>query len=88
MAIACLYDGHEALFHRWADVDNYAICVKTFMRQEDIFSLRYHLEETGVLPNTADLKIVHTVKAIIEFPDGSVAMVDPQKIKFCRGEAT
>lgn len=71
-----------ALFHKWIDRENETLKLNVFRGVEYVNRVLKEYHEKHVIPNDAELiKCKHTF-ALVEYDDGTVAEVDPQRIIF------
>ena len=80
----CYVDGKKALFHRWAEQDKETIKFNAFHPNAVCYINRVlkEYETRHIIPTDCDvIKTTKTV-AIIEYEDGSVAEVEPCRVKF------
>lgn len=79
----CMVDGKQALFHRWMERDvvyyEYDPNTPDIMMQD---TYKAFIEDHIIPRGFCTLKKVREEAAIIEFRDGNVSVVSPDKIKF------
>jgi hypothetical protein len=82
----CLVDGKPAMFHRWVEEDSAMLRINAFMRDEqrDIYYRRF--KDTGLCGPEGSIEKLRTTQALIEWPDGSVARVKPEMVRFIHPE--
>ena len=80
----CYVDGKKAFFHRWAEQDkvNKKLSVNAPHAEYKIQHLLEEYEQRHILPSCCDVIKTTTTVAIIEYEDGSVAEVEPIRVKF------
>jgi hypothetical protein len=78
----CLADGKPATFHTWAGDDKGLLRINAFTRPEEQMRLHQDFHDRGLIPNCCSMEALRTFFAIVEYPDGTVAKVAPEKIKF------
>ena len=78
----CLVDGKPATFHRWVEEDRGILRIDAFVRRENIEQMRQDFQEKHIVPPGATLEKLRAVKALVEWPDGSVSTVDLELITF------
>lgn len=79
----CIVDGKEALFHRWMERDvvyyEYDTNTPDMMMQD---TYKAFTEDHIIARGYCTLKKVREEAAIVEFKDGAVEVVEPNKIRF------
>jgi hypothetical protein len=83
----CEVDGKPAFFHRWCDEDRALLQFKALVRREDAEELRTLFDDRGICPPSAHIETVRYTFALVEFQDGSVKKVDPERVRFMDKEA-
>ena len=78
----CLVDRQVCTFHRWVDRDTSLLHINVFTRMEEREAIHRQFKQTGIVPNCCSADIVRAVFALVEYPDGSVGMVEPALITF------
>ena len=78
----CLVDGKPATFHRWVEEDRGILQINALLREEAIVRVRQEFQERCIVPPGASLEKLHEVKALVEWPDGSVSTVALELITF------
>ena len=78
----CFVDGKKALFHRWADKENLIIQSKAIQNPR---AGRLDLNYYNAFDDSHNLYKLKNIVAIVEYEDGTVAEVEPSKIKFATG---
>lgn len=82
----CLVDGSRAYFHRWMDADEAVITVSAKLDPRSYAKLTrdvsQRLLQSTPLPNCVDAQIVRHTYGLIEYLDGTVEQVKPERIKF------
>lgn len=69
-------------FHRLVEETQFLYKAKLLLRREDEFMLRRKIDATGIVPSTFDVEPFVAIKAIVEFPDGTLRRVDPEQVQF------
>lgn len=77
----CEVGGVAARFHRWVEVEN-ALLRVNYMRPEEQREFVRRFREEGVCGPGGSLEKQRGCHALIEWPDGSVSLVDVHLIKF------
>lgn len=80
----CQVDGRLAIFHRWVDDEKAILKINSFTRRDDpaIELLRQDFLTKHIIPNCCTLDKVKTTRALIEWSDGHVALVDVEFLQF------
>jgi hypothetical protein len=80
----CKADGVTAIFHRWVETNDIYIKLNgTGYRCKDVVErVRKSVQESHVLVGDQDLIQVRTTKALVEYKNGEMHMVDAEKITF------
>ena len=78
----CFVDGKKALFHRWADKEKLIIQSKCIQSPR---AGRIDLNYFNSFDDSHNLYKLKNIVAIVEYEDGTVAEVEPSKIKFATG---
>lgn len=78
----CLVDGKPAIFHRWVEEDKALLRVNSFMKPEGIEERVRRFERLGVCGPECSIEKLRAVKALVEWPDGSVSTVALELITF------
>lgn len=81
----CTVDGKKALFHMWAETENVLLKVNALLPTNTIRALKKEYETNGYITNGFDTEKIKSIQAIVEYEDGTVDMVAPNKIVFCDG---
>ena len=80
---ACIVEGQKALFHRWAEKAIPIAKIDAFLSAEDILKSKRRLDESlPVIPAGANIFMQKSTLAIVEFEDGTVKEVMPDKVQF------
>lgn len=72
----CLVDGRPATFHRWVEEDRGVLQINALLREEAVERVRRDFQEKHIIPPGATLEKLRGVRALVEWPDGSVGTVD------------
>lgn len=78
----CLVDDKPATFHRWVEEDKGVLRVNGFISPTEQDRLIRRFREDGICPQGCSIETLHEIKALIEWPDGSVGMVAPRLVQF------
>ena len=79
----CEVDGKTCTFHRFVEESKLILCGETFVKpiERDVWSRR--LRDDGVYKSPrCTAEVIRTTLALVEFPDGSLAKVDPVEVTF------
>ena len=78
----CLVDGEKAIFHRWVERER-LLLRDTMIRSENAAERVYERYiNTHVVPRGMDIDKLKDTAAIVEFLDGSVKEVKPDRLRF------
>lgn len=78
----CKVEGKYCFFHRWFDEDLGLLQFDAFVKREDAEAMRTLFDDRGICGPSAHIEKVRHTFALIEFTDGSVKKVDPEKVRF------
>ena len=78
----CEVDGKPAYFHRWVDEDKALLKINCFTRPEEQDILVRRFRSEAVLPMGTSAEIIRHALALVEYDDGTVDKVEPEKVKF------
>lgn len=78
----CKVDGKPAIFHRWVDEDKVLLQLGCCMREDDAAKIKAIFEVEGYAPPSANIEKVRCTFALVEYTDGTVCKVEPEKVKF------
>lgn len=78
----CEADGKPAIFHRWVEEDKALLQLESFMTYETAKQIKETFHSEGIAPANADIKVISQTFALVEYEDGTVGKVEPEKIKF------
>lgn len=78
----CEVNGRPAFFHRWVEEDRALLCLDTFTRPEDRFAIADKIRASGVYPAGCHPEVIHETFALVEYQDGTIAMVKPESVRF------
>lgn len=78
----CEVDGEPAFFHRWVDEEQALLHINVFVRDEDAIAIHEKFMRSHVVPHCCSTTTVRNVWALVEFPDGAVRKVAPDKVRF------
>ena len=78
----CEVDGFPAWFHRWVEQDRVLLNVGAFCKPEDAAAINRRFRASGVIPGGGSIDVVRETFALVEYPDGVVATVKPELVRF------
>ena len=78
----CKVDGRPAVFHRWVDEDKVKVQINTLMHRDDAMRIMQDHHDYGFLPANASYVVLRATFALVEYADGTVDKVEPEKVKF------
>lgn len=79
----CLVDGRPATFHRFAVVEKGLLTIDDAnLTDEDVERIRQAFHDAGIIPNCCKVEKLCEVRAVVEYPDGSVGTVPAEWIEF------
>lgn len=79
----CLVDGRPATFHRFAVEEKGLLLIDDAnLTDEDVKRIREAFDKAGIVPNCCQVEKLGEVRAIVEYPDGSVGTVPAEWIEF------
>lgn len=78
----CEADGKPAIFHRWVEEDKALLQMERFMTMEDAEEIKQTFDRCGYAVTGAHIEKVRQTFALVEYVDGTVGKVEPEKIKF------
>lgn len=84
----CEVDGEPALFHAWASQDEGLLKIGVFTTPSEAENINRYFRATGIIPAGCTVEKLGKVRAIIEWPDGSVEIVPAEKVRFTDREAS
>ena len=83
----CEVDGKPALFHRWAEEDKALLRINCFVREDERDLLARRFCGDGIISPGCDTEVIRNTLALVEYPDGTIAKVKPELIRFVGEEA-
>lgn len=79
----CLVDGRPATFHRFAVEEKGLLLIDDAkLSEEEIALIRNAFNVYGIVPNCCKIEKLGEVRAIVEYPDGSVGTAPAEWIHF------
>lgn len=78
----CRIGDMPATFHRWVMEEKALFRIDTFLRLGDQERAVQRFREEGIIPPGCGVEKQSACRALVEWPDGSVSLVDPVHVKF------
>lgn len=78
----CEADGKPAIFHRWVQDDKALLQMLAMVRTVDMREIKRQFDLEGFAPCTTKIEKISQTFALVEYEDGTVGKVEPEKIKF------
>lgn len=78
----CEVDGRPALFHRWVDDDRALLHINTYCNPEEMARINYQFQQDGIIRSGCSTEVIRKTYALVEYPGGTVHLVDPLLITF------
>ena len=78
----CEVDGRPALFHRWVEEDKTLLAFDAFRPFDQQVEIRRRFNSCGTVPNGCHIDIIRDTLALVEYADGTIAKVKPERIRF------
>ena len=78
----CEVDGKPAIFHRWIDEDKVLLQFDVHLDYDNLMAIRSLFDVEGCAPAGTSIEKVRHTFALVEYQDGKVDKVEPEKIKF------
>ena len=78
----CEIGGRKALFHRWVESDKVIIESQMLLKNETIDECIKLYNEKKFLHRGMTAKIIKSFYGLVEYEDGTMEKVDPEKIVF------
>ena len=78
----CEADGRPAFFHRWVQDDKALLQMMRYATQAEAKEIKSDFDLHGYAPYTAQIEKISQTFALVEYADGTVGKVEPEKIKF------
>lgn len=83
----CIVDNNLAIFHRLCDEDKVYVEVQGTYDYDLMNHLIYRAEKEYIIqPPITSINKARTTFAVVEFEDGTIKKVDPEKVKFLDGK--
>lgn len=80
----CKVDGKPAIFHGWAADDRAILRVNVIVPHDECVRLVETFHTEHVATNSCSVEVVRKTSALVEYRDGSVSLVEPEKVQFIR----
>ena len=78
----CEVDGRPATFLRWIEEDRALLIFEHYMKESDAFKSIDLFNEKGIIGPNCSTDVLHTVLALVEYRDGTVGKVSPERLRF------
>lgn len=78
----CEADGKRAFFHRWVEEDKALLQFNVFAKTDYMQQTNRSFKEEGYSPEGTHIEKVRQTFALVEYEDGTVRKVEPEKVKF------
>lgn len=79
----CVVGGRKALFHRWVESDKIFFNIEGFCSKETLERVTRHYKDHDILfDGTTRIDKAKIFYGLVEYEDGTMEKVDPEKIKF------
>lgn len=78
----CEVDGSKAFFHQWVQQENAILVAEHFTRPEDLQRIGKSSLESGIVPKGFKLQTCQHTFALIEYINGEVEKVNPERVRF------
>lgn len=78
----CMVLGVKALFHKWVEREEFILKMRAFLPHTEIEELKREYERGGYIPRGVDAEKIKTLRALVEYEDGTVEEVAPVSIRF------
>lgn len=79
----CEVDGQVCTFHRFIDEDKALLRINCFTRPDERDAMVRYFRQAGAYAATeCSTEIIRVTLALVEYPDGSIGKVDPEKVTF------
>lgn len=78
----CEVDGKPAVFHRWIDEDKVLLQFDFHLDYDNLTAIRSLFDVEGCAPAGTSIEKARHTFALVEYGDGTVGKVDPEKVKF------
>lgn len=78
----CMVDGQRCLFHRFGETSSALIKFNVFLRGDEARRYAQDFRKNLYCPAGSDAEILRNVYALVEYPDGAIGKVEPEKVRF------
>lgn len=78
----CEVNGKPAIFHRWVENDRVIIQINSLCRPGEVKEYIHRYRSECVIPPTCSSDVLRETFALVEYDDGSVCKVEPERVKF------
>lgn len=85
--VPCVVNGVRCKFHRFVEDDRVLMRVSAYRSAEEVKQIQKAFKEQLIIPPANETEILRKTWALVEYPDGSLRRVDPEEVRFVRGES-
>lgn len=78
----CEVDGRPAIFHRWVEEDRIIMRLDGLFPKDARDAIIREFRTDGYVPAGCHSEVVRNTFALVEYRDGTIAKVLPEKIRF------
>lgn len=78
----CVVGGRKALFHRWVESDKVILEQLVLRKKDSLDDAMDVFNNFGIVSPGMTTKVIKSFYGLVEYEDGAMEKVDPEKIKF------
>lgn len=78
----CIVEGQRCLFHRFAEISQALLKINVFVQEREARRYNEAFKRDLFCPPGTDAEVLRNVYALIEYPDGTIGKVEPEKVRF------
>lgn len=82
----CKVDLRPALFLRWIEEDRAFLQIECHAPADVVEAISRRFRSEGLVPPGCLVKVIRNTLALVEYRDGTIDKVDPERIRFTREE--
>ena len=82
----CEVDGRPALFHRWIEEDDALLQIPRHYTLPEAEKIMQLFREDKVFADNCKVVVTHHTFALVEYRNGTIAKVEPERIQFTEKE--
>lgn len=82
----CTVDDRPALLHRWMEEDRALLQIEYHVPADVREAISRRFRSDGIVPPGCSVKVIRNTLALVEYRDGTIDKVDPERIRFTREE--